>query len=127
MQMSTVLDGQSIFDEQQLEIDLGSFNRASIEKTVPGLDGVLSVDLGGRSRVIKQKGMLRAKSGLQMNDRISLISAYMDGKTHTLVTESGEEFDNLRMDVFKTVNQRTGGSGVVVDYEIVYTQLQVKQ
>jgi hypothetical protein len=125
MQMSTALDGQSIFDEQQLEIELGSVNRASMERTVPGLDGVLSVDLGRRGRMIKQKGVLRAKSRLQMNDRIGLISGYMDGMTHALVTNSGEEFDNLRMDVFKAGNQRPGGSSVVVDYEIVYTQLQV--
>lgn len=125
--MSTTLDGQSIFDEQQLEIELGSVNRASMERTVPGLDGVLSVDLGGRSRVIKQKGVLRVKSRLQMNDRIGLISAYMDGKTHTLVTNRGEEFDNLRMGVFKAGNQRPEGSSIVVDYEIVYTQLQVQQ
>lgn len=123
--MSTVLDGQSIFDEQQLEIELGSVNRASIEKTVPGLDGVLSVDLGRRDRVIKQIGMLRARSRLQMNNRIGLISEYMDGKTHKLLTNSGEEFDNLRMDVFKVGNHRPDGSNLVVDYEIVYTQLLV--
>jgi hypothetical protein len=125
MQMSTALDGQSVFDEQQLEIELGSVNRASIEKTLPGLDGVLSIDLGGRGRVIKQKGMLRAKSRLQMNNRIGLISAYMDGKTHMLLTDSGEEFDNLRMDVFKAGNHRPDGSSLVVDYEIIYTQLLV--
>ena len=123
--MSTVLDGQSIFDEQQLEIELGSVNRASIEKTVPGLDGVLSVDLGRRDRVIKQIGMLRARSRLQMNNRIGLISEYMDGKTHKLLTNSGEEFENLRMDVFKVGNHRPDGSNLVVDYEIVYTQLLV--
>jgi hypothetical protein len=125
MQMSTALDGQHIFDEQQLEIELGIVNRASMEKTVPGLDGVLSVDLGGRGRVIKQKGMLRAKSRLQMINRIGLISEYLDGKTHTLLTDIGEEFDNLRMDVFKVGNHRPDGSSLVVDYEIIYTQLLV--
>ena len=123
--MSTALDGQSIFDERHLKIELGSVHRDSMERMVPGLDGVLSVDLGRRSRVIKQHGALQAKSKLQMNDRISLISAYMDGKTHTLVANSGEEFGNLRMDVFKVSNERTGGLGVVVDYEIVYTQVKV--
>ena len=122
--MSTTLDGQAIFDEQHLKIELGSVNRDSMERAVPGLDGVLSVDLGRRSRVIKQKGVLQAKSKLKMGHRVSLISAYMDGKTHTLVAKSGEEFDNLRMDVFKVSNERTGGLGVVVDYEIVYTQLR---
>lgn len=121
--MALTLDGQSLFDEQQLEIEPGSFRRDAIEKAVPGLDGVLSVDLGRRVRKIKQIGVLRAKSRSQMNDRISTISASMDGDTHTLVTDSGEKFDNLRLDVFKVNKERADGGGIVVDYEIVYTQL----
>jgi len=123
--MSVTLDGQSLFDEQQLEIEPGSVSRGSIERTVPGLDGVLSIDLGRRGRKIKQRGVLRAKSRSQMDDRISVISAYMDGDTHTLVTSSGKEFDNLRMDVFKVSKERASGGGVAIDYEIVYTQLEV--
>ncbi|MHC4423202.1 MAG: hypothetical protein ACYSWR_00830 [Planctomycetota bacterium] len=123
--MSTTLDGQILFDGQQLEIEVGSINRDSIERAVPGLDGVLSIDLGGRSRKIKQKGILRATSRSQMNERINGISAYMDGDTHILEADSGEEFDNLRMDVFKVARERVSGSGVAVDYEIVYTQLVV--
>jgi len=123
--MSTTLDGQSLFDEQQLEIEPESIGRDSMERTVPGLDGVLSIDLGGRGRKIKQRGVLRAKSRSQMDDRISVISAYMDGDTHTLATSSGKEFDNLRMDVFKVSKERASGSGVAIDYEIVYTQLKV--
>ena len=56
--MSVTLDGQNLFDKQQLEIELGSFSRDSIERTSPGLDGVFSIDLGGRGRVIKQRGVL---------------------------------------------------------------------
>ncbi|KPL25040.1 MAG: hypothetical protein AMJ75_02140 [Phycisphaerae bacterium SM1_79] len=123
--MSTTLDGQYLFDEQQLEIEPGSVSRDSIERTVPGLDGVLSIDLGGRGRKIKQKGVLRAKSRSQMDGRISVISAYMDGDTHTLVTSGGKAFGNLRMDVFKVSKERESGGGVVIDYEIVYTQLRV--
>ena len=123
--MSATLDGQSLFDEQQLEIEPGSISRDSIERAVPGLNGVLSIDLGGRGRKIKQKGVLRAKSRSQMDNRISVISAYMDGDTHTLVTSSGKEFDNLRMDVFKVSKERASGGGVAIDYEIIYTQLKV--
>ena len=121
--MGLTLDGQKLFDEQQLEIEPGSFRRDSIEKTVPGLDGVLSVDLGRRVRKIKQRGVLRARSRSQMNGRISAISAYMDGDMHTLITNSGEKYGNLRMDVFKVNKERTDSGGIVVDYEIVYTQL----
>jgi len=123
--MNAALDGQSLFDGQELKIDSESARRGSIEKTVPGLDGVLSIDLGERGRKIRQSGILQAKSQLQMDEKISAISAYMDGNTHTLTTDSGEEFDDLRMDAFKLTKKRTGGSGLWCDYEIVYTQLVV--
>lgn len=121
--MRVTLDGHMLFDEQQLEVEAGSFSRDSIERAVPGLDGALSIDLGRRGRKIKQSGMLRAKSRSQMDDRISTISAYMNGNTHTLISSSGEEFNNLRMDSFTVRKERADGSGIVVDYEIVYTQL----
>ncbi len=121
--MSVTLDGQNLFDEQQLEIEQDSLNRGSIERAVAGLDGVLSVDMGGRTRKIRQRGTLRAKSRTQMNDKINVISAYMDGNTHTLVSNECKKNDNLRMDSFEVSKERTGGSGIVADYEIVYTQL----
>jgi len=123
--MSATLDGQNLFDEQDLKIERGSVGRDSIERTVPGLDGVLSVDLGVRGRRIKQRGVLRAKSRSQMDDRVSAISAYIDGDTHTLVISNGEEFDNVRMDAFKVTEEKTSGSGLCCDYEIVYTQLVI--
>jgi len=123
--MSATLDGQNLFDEQNLRIEQGSIGRDSIERTVPGLDGILSIDLGGRSRRIKQRGVLRAKSRPQMDDKISTISAYIDGDTHMLIISNGEEFDNIRMDAFKVTEEKTSGSGLCCDYEIVYTQLVV--
>ena len=121
--MRVTLDGQNLFDEHHLEIEMGSINRSSIQRAVAGLDGVLSIDTGKRSRKIEQKGSLQALSRIQMNNRINAISAYIDGKTHTLTKNDGEKIDNLRMDSFKVSKERTGGRGIIVDYEIVYTQL----
>ena len=123
--MNITLDGYDLFDQQQLEIEASSIKRASIEKAMPGLDDVLSIDMGRRERQIRQKGVLRAKSQAQMDARISAISAYINGDTHTLTGANGRTFDNLRMDVFKVSNERTSGSGVAVDYEILYTQLRI--
>jgi hypothetical protein len=120
--MHVTLDGQRLFDEQPLEIRTGSFKRDSMERTVPGLDGVLSIDLGRRNRQITQTGTLRAESRLQMDGKISTISAHMDGDTHTLVA-GDREFDHLRMDSFKILNEYADGVGICVDYEIIYTQL----
>jgi hypothetical protein len=121
--MRVTLDEQDLFDEQQLEIEAGSISRDSIERAFAGLDGVLSIDMGGRSRKIKQKGLLQAKSRKQLNGRINAISAYMDGSTHTLARGDGDKLYNLRMDSFKVGKEGTGGMGIVVDYEIIYTQL----
>lgn len=123
--MATTLDGQRLFDEQQFEIELGAAGRDSIERKIAGLDGVLSIDLGGRSRVIKQRGLLREQSQSQVNKRIDAISAYMDGAEHTLITSDGEKFENLRIDAFRITKRRTSGIGVCVEYEIIYTQLLV--
>jgi len=123
--MSVTLDGQDVFDERKLEIEAGSVGRDSIERMVPGLDGVLSIDLGSRSRKIKQSGVLRAGSRRQMRKKIGLISLFIDGDTHALVVGDGREFDNLRMDVFKVSRERPEGAGLCCDYEIVYTQLKV--
>lgn len=121
--MKVTLDAQMLFDEQALEIMADSFSRDSIEKTIPGLHGVLSIDLGLRGRKIRQTGTLRAKSRTQLDDKISKIATFMDGDTHTLTTGSGTEFTNLRMDSFKTGTEHADGSGIVIDYEIIYTQL----
>jgi hypothetical protein len=123
--MSATLDGQNLFDEQDLKIEQDSIRRDSIERTIPGLDGILSIDMGKRSRKIKQTGVLRARSRPQMDYRIGSILAYIDGDTHILVISDGEEFDNLRMDAFKIMEEKTSGSGLCCDYEIVYTQLVV--
>ncbi len=121
----TTLDGQSLFDEQRLVIEIGSPMRQCAEKSVPGLDGVLSIDLGSRVRKIRQKGVLRAVSREQLNLRIAGVGALVDGKTHELVTNDGERFCNLRIDSLETSPIRFSGSGVEVGYEIVYTQLVV--
>lgn len=121
--MRVTLDEQALFDRQQPEIEAGSFSRASIERAVPGLNGVLSIDLGQRSRKIKQSGMLRAKSRSQLDERVNGISAYMDGRTHTLIAADGRQFGNLRLDSFTLGKEHIDGAGISVDYEIVYTQL----
>jgi len=121
--MRTTLDEQGLFDEQGLAVEAGSLEKVSIDKAVAGLDGVLSIDLGGRGRRITQKGTLRANSRLKMNETIDVISAYMDGRTHTLATNDGREFANLRMDVFKVIKTTESGIGLCCEYEIVYRQL----
>ncbi len=123
--MNVMLDGNALFDEQGLQIEVGSYNRAHIERAICGLDGVLSIDMGERTREIRQRGTLRAPSRAAMQARIDLISAFIDGGAHTLRTADAQEYRNTRMDSFRQIDECTSGPGIIVEYEIVYTQLGV--
>jgi hypothetical protein len=123
--MNITLDGKALFDEQGSQIQVGSGSRAHIERAIHGLDGVISIDLGERTREIRQKGILRAPDRAAMQARTDSIAAFIDGGTHTLRTTSGQEYHHIRMDSFKQVDERMSGSGLVVEYEILYTQLGV--
>ena len=122
--MSVTLDGQALFDEANVQIRAGSPARASVERRVCGLDGMLSIDLGRQARTIRQKGTLRAASRVALRARVEAVTRFIDGGTHTLVTGDGQSYGDLRMDAFNELGESTAGPGVVLEYEIVYTQLE---
>jgi hypothetical protein len=122
--MKATLDNKLLFDDG-FKIDIGGFSHESKERRISGLSGAVSIDLGKKSRAIKQTGKLRAKSRLAMEKRISDIETFVDGGTHTLILANGQQLENLRMDSFKTKTEKLSGTGVVIEYEINYTQLMV--
>ena len=121
--MNVTLDGNALFDERSLRIEVGSASRARIERAVGGLDGVLSIDLGQRARAIRQTGTLHAPSRATMDARAASIAAFIDGDTHTLTTTGGQEYRHVRMDSFRRLGERPDGPGITAEYEILYTQL----
>ncbi len=121
--MRTTLDGETLFDEQDLRIEVDSPPRASTERSIPGLDGTLSIDLGRRPRQLRQRGTLRASSHAQMQMRLLVIESFIDGRTHTLATAGGATYGQVRLDTLRLLATRPVGLGVVVEYEITYTQL----
>lgn len=123
--MRVTLDGHDIFNSLDFKIQVGPLRRGSIEKTVCGLDGIVSIDIGSRGRMIKQQGILNAISHKDMQRKIDAINAFVDGRSHRLMTDKGEVFDDLRVDSFKVSDERVSGCEVCCDYEIVYTQLVV--
>ena len=123
--MRATLDGYDIFTDLDFKIQVGSLRRDIIEKSVCGLDGVVSIDLGSRGRAVKQKGILNAVSHKDMQRKIDAINVFIDGCSHELVTENGDVFENLRMDSFKVCGERVSGCEVCCDYEIIYTQLVI--
>ncbi len=122
--MSTTLDGKALFDERDVHVAVGPLERAAIERSIPGLDGMASIDLGFQGRKIRQRGILRTSSREQMDSRLVAIESLLDGATHTLRTSDGRQYADLRVDAFKELDRRVEGAGAIVEYEIVYTQLR---
>ncbi len=123
--MGASLDGVMLFGDGETEIEVGSFAREYVERAAVGLDGVMSIDLGGRGRKIRQKGEIRARSRAELHGKVGEISSFVDGDTHTLVASQGDTFENVRVDSVNVKNERASGSGVVADYEVIYSQLMV--
>ena len=121
--MNTTLDGHALFDERDLQVGAGPVKRACVERSVSGLDGIASIDLGRRGRQLRQRGILRSASREALQRRIDAIAAFVDGGTHTLVTSDGRRYEGLRMDAFTLVKEQTVGAGAVAEYEIEYKQL----
>ena len=120
--MRATLDGTVEFEVGQLKVE--SWQREVVERAVAGLDGVRSIDLGARSRELVVKGILRAVSDESLRKNKAVISALMDGQTHTLVTGNGREFDNVRIDAFESGQKDYSGRGVYCEFEIRCTQLR---
>ncbi len=120
--MRATIDSTIEFD--QLELRIESWRRDKTERNIAGLDGVLSIDKGGRGREVFQKGILRAVSDDGIYDKLKSISALMDGQSHSLVLSDGRVFNNLRVDLFEADEKRFSGMDVWCEFSILYTQLR---
>ena len=102
----------------------GSIRRGVIERSVGGLDGVGSIDLGGRGREISVEGILRAASGKGLDCITDIIESKMDGGSCVLSTDDGRVFGDVRIDMFETGERQFGGSSVSCKCKLMCRQLR---
>jgi hypothetical protein len=119
--MKATLDGTIEFE--QTELAIGSWQRGNIERAAAGVDGVVSIDLGKRTREIVQKGLMRAGSRAVLRIKVDYVRAMADGKCHAMETAEGERFENLRIDSIKASSTEYSGRGASCEFEIRYVQL----
>ncbi|MBE0537436.1 MAG: hypothetical protein IH624_17370 [Phycisphaerae bacterium] len=116
-----VVDGSVVF--VQLALEVGTWTRQTVERTAAGLDGVVSVDLGRRSRSLVQRGQLRAFSEAGLRAQLCDVCGLADGQVHTLLVSDGQLFADVRVDGVYVSERVTGGGGVRCEFEMRYTQL----
>ncbi len=107
----------------QLALEVGSWRRQTMERAAAGLECVVSVDMGGRSRALVQRGEMRAFSGGGLEVKLAAVRGLMDGRVHTLAVSDGRSFANVRVDSVAAGDRVYGGGGVRCEFEVRYTQL----
>ena len=118
-----LFDGKALFGDGSDVIVPQYWRRETLDRSFGGLDGVLSVDLGLRGRVLKQRGSLVAGSVGGLEAVIRDISAYIDGQSYALRDQNGISYANVRIDRFALLEPIVAANQVRCEYEIIYTQL----
>jgi hypothetical protein len=120
--MRVWIDGEVKIDEAFFEA--GSIHRGVIERGVNGLDGICSIDLGGRGREVAVEGILRAASGKGLDSFTETIESKMDGRVCKISIDDGREFEDVRIDIFETTEREFGGSSVSCKCKLQCKQLR---
>ncbi len=113
---------ESIFVDEQ-NIRARSWTRQHADKSGAGVDGVVSVDLGRRTRELSQQGTLRALSREGLQKVIDQIESLAGTGEITIRTERGQVYSHLRMDQFEAGYIFFAGVGVCCEFTARYCQL----
>ena len=121
-QMWTKIDETIKLEHEELQID--SWSREAAERSAPGLDGVITVDHGMRSRRIIQRCIIRAVSESSLQELLNNVIGLIDGKEHIVTLENGVCYEYLRVDGVSSEKTKPSGVGVSCMVKIIYTQLR---
>ncbi len=115
--------GQDLFGSGPHALCFGPWVRRFQRRGFAGLDGELVIDLGLRSRTIRQTGRLQADSTEGFNALLDAINAHCDGAQHDLTDNHGRTHPRVILESFETITPIRQGRGFHCDYEIEYRQL----
>ena len=120
---TSTLDGKNLFSSGPCEIRPEHWERKTIQRGFPGIDGELVLDLGLRGRTIVQEGRLQAASAVALQSLISAIRTEDDGNLHTLVDNHGQTYTQVFIEQFQLQTPLNEGRNHWCDYRLIYRQL----
>ena len=120
--MWTKIDEVIKVEHEELQVD--SWSRDGAERSASGLDGVITIDHGMRSRKIIQWCVIRAVSESSLQEILNSVVSLIDGKEHTVTLEDGACYEYLRVDGVSSEKNKTSGAGVSCRVKVIYTQLR---
>jgi hypothetical protein len=114
--------GERLFATGSHKLRVFAWERQQSERSFGGLSGTFSLDLGRRTRRIRQSGTLSAPGLVALLRMAEAIDRRADGQAHALMDDEGRWYYNVRMDQFSMQEPRRSGGAVSCTYEITYTQ-----
>ena len=102
--MAIMFDGKVLFEGGGHTLKAMSWEHEKVERGFAGLDGVMRVDLGRRSRVLNQRGCLTADSVAEMRAKIDTINDYINGQCYELKDEFGTVYRDVCMEGFSPLS-----------------------
>ncbi len=115
--------GLDLFASGPHAFTLGAWERALQRRGFAGVSGELVLDLGRRSRVIVQTGMLQGASAAAVQAQIDAIDAACDGAAHTLVDNHQTSLPRAVLEWFELTTPIQRSRGYHCQYRIEYRQL----
>jgi len=115
--------GEDLFGSGPHAFRLGPWQRAVQNRAFAGVHGELLLDLGIRSRKIRQTGRLQADSADALHALLSTIDGYCDGAEHALVDNHGRSYASVILEQLETTTPVQRGRGFYCDYKAEYRQL----
>jgi len=117
------LDTQDLFGSGPCSFVPGSWERQIDWRGFAGLDGLVGIDMGLRSRRIVQQGRLQADTIQLLHQQISTIESMLDGKIHSLVDNRDQSYPRVVLEHFEQTSPIQTGRGFWCEYVIHYLQL----
>ncbi|MHC4981548.1 MAG: hypothetical protein ACYTF6_00055 [Planctomycetota bacterium] len=117
------LDGQDLFGSGPHSIRPETWSRAVQYRGFAGINGLLTLDMGLRSRRINQTGRLQAATTSAIHAIVSEIEAKLDGGIHTLTDDLGFTYPTVLVERFEQSTPVRRSQGFWCDYKISYRQL----
>jgi hypothetical protein len=115
--------GQDLFGSGPHAFRPGPWRRATQRRGFAGVRGERVLDLGLRSRTIRQTGRLTAETAGEVAALIDAIEAAADGAAHELIDNHGRSFPRAILERFEPITPLLRGRRLHCEYEIDYREL----
>ena len=115
--------GETLFGSGTHAFRFGHWERSMQRRGFAGVNGEIVLDLGLRSRQIKQTGRLQADTADDLHEILDDINALGDGAEHVLIDNHGQSHQHVILERFGTTTGLQHSRGFYCDYEAEYRQL----